>query len=56
MQEHEHLRITVERLDDYNPDVRLGEKNVARYALLNRLASCTEAQGGPSHISSHAIQ
>ncbi len=32
MQEHEHLRITVERVADYKPDVLLVEKSVARYA------------------------
>ncbi|KAL3149135.1 hypothetical protein ABBQ32_001972 [Trebouxia sp. C0010 RCD-2024] len=31
-QEHEHLRITVERVADYKPDVLLVEKSVARYA------------------------
>ncbi|KAA6428100.1 MAG: hypothetical protein FRX49_02761, partial [Trebouxia sp. A1-2] len=30
--EHEHLRITVERVADYKPDVLLVEKSVARYA------------------------
>lgn len=32
LQEHEHLRITVERVADYKPDVLLVEKSVARYA------------------------
>lgn len=32
IQEHEHLRITVERVADYKPDVLLVEKSVARYA------------------------
>ena len=32
LQEHEHLRITVERIADYKPDVLLVEKSVARYA------------------------
>ena len=32
VQEHEHLRITVERIADYKPDVLLVEKSVARYA------------------------
>lgn len=32
VQEHEHLRITVERVADYKPDVLLVEKSVARYA------------------------